>query len=286
MARQFNLTLFRPEHPRFRIMDCHLEVMHSLQWGFQAAGLDCSLRINQFDPQRTNIVFGWIIAAQMGALQGLPADTILYNFEQFSERQLVGTGMATLAERFQIWDYSAANLPRWQACNPRHAPFHAPVSYAPNLTRIAAAPQDDIDLLYIGNGGPGRFTKLSEICGDPSRPALVTLQNVWGDTRDGYIGRSKLLLNLSNDNPLLRIFEVVRVSYYLANHKAVVCEDVPGQHVEDDLRGALLFAPRDQLPATCVHLLQDPAERARVAERGFEAFRQRDVRDVIRQFFA
>jgi len=286
MPRQFNLTLFRPEHPRFRIMDCHLEVMHSLQWGFQAAGLDCSLRINQFDPQRTNIVFGWIIAAQMGALQDLPDDTILYNFEQFSERQLAGTGLATLAERFQIWDYSAANLPSWQACNPRHAPFHAPVSYAPNLRRIAPAAQQDIDLLYIGNGGPGRFAKLGEICSDASRPSLVTLQNVWAEARDDFIGRSKLMLNLSNDNPLLRIFEVVRVSYYLANCKAVVCEDVPGQHVEDDLRGALLFTPRAKLAETCAGLLQDPAERARVAERGFETFCRRDVRDVIRQFFA
>jgi hypothetical protein len=286
MPRKFNLTLFRPDHPRFRIMDSHLEVMASLQWGLQACGLDCTVHVNGFDPQRTNIVFGWIIAAQMGSLDPMPADTILYNFEQFSERQIAGTALAQLAQRFQIWDYSAANLPRWQDCNPRYAPFHAPVSYAPNLTRIAPAAREDLDLLYIGGGGPGRDTKLGEISGDASRPALVSLCNVWGDTRDAFIGRSKLLLNLSNDNPALRIFEVVRVSYYLANHKAVVCEDVPGQHVEPDLRSQLLFAPRDQLPGACAALLQDPAERARVAERGFEAFRQRDVRDVVRQFFA
>ena len=283
--RKFNLTLFRPDHPRFRIMDSHLEVMASLQWGFSACGLDCTVHVNRIDPQRTNIVFGWIIGAQMGALAQVPEDTILYNFEQFSERQIAGTGLGDLAQRFQIWDYSAANLPRWQACNPRHAPFHAPVSYAPNLSRIQAAPQQDIDLLYIGSTGPGRSAKLAEICTAPNRPALVSLQNLWADARDGFIGRSKLLLNLSNDDPALRIFEVVRVSYYLANRKAVVCEDVPGQHTEADLREHLLWVPRAQLADRCAALLADPGEREALAERGFEAFRQRDVRAVLRQFF-
>jgi len=115
MTRKFNLTLFRPDHPRFRIMDSHLEVMHSLQWGFQALGMDCTMCINQIDAQRTNIVFGWIIGAQLGALAQLPPDSILYNFEQFSEREIAGTPMAELTQRFQIWDYSALNLPRWQA---------------------------------------------------------------------------------------------------------------------------------------------------------------------------
>ncbi len=286
MSAKFNLTLFRPDHPRFRIMDSHLEVMLSLQWGLQACGLDCTMHVNQVDAQRTNIVFGWIIAAQMGALAALPDDSILYNFEQFSERQLAGTALGALAQRFKIWDYSAANLPRWQACNPRHPPFHAPVSYAPVLSRIANATDPDIDLLYIGSGGAGRSTKLGEIAADTSRPGVVSLQNIWGAARDGFIGRSRLLLNLSNDDPALRIHELVRVSYYLANHKPVVNELVAGQHIEDDLRDALLFAPRADLPATCARLLQDPAERAQVAERGYEAFRRRDVRDLVRQFFA
>jgi hypothetical protein len=285
MPRKINLTLFRPDHPRFRIMDCHLEVMASLQWGFEACGIDCSLNINRFDTQRTNIVFGWIIAAQMGALTELPGDSILYNFEQFSERPLAGSGLAALAQRFRIWDYSAANLPRWRECNPRFEPFHAPVSHAPVLQRIVSAAAPDIDLLHIGSSGAGRHVKLTEIANDASRPALVTLQNVWAEARDGFIARSHVLLNLSNDNPALRIFEIVRVSYYLANRKAVVCEQVPGQHVEDDMLAALLFAPRDRLPGTCAELLADPALRARWAERGHEAFRQRDVRDLVRRWF-
>lgn len=285
MTRQFNLTLFRPDHPRFRIMDSHLEVMHSLQWGFQALGMDCSMRVNQIDPQRTNIVFGWIIGAQLGALAQLPPDSILYNFEQFSEREIAGTPMAEVTQRFQIWDYSALNLPRWQACNPRHAPFHAPVCFAPNLARIARAPQQDIDLLYVGSNGSGRAARLCEMSTHVSRPALVSLQNVWGEMRDSFIGRSKLMLNVWDDNPALRIFEVVRVSYYLANGCAVLCEEVPGQHIEDDMRQALLRVPRERLPDTSAALLQDPALRAQWAQRGQAAFMQRDVRALLRQFF-
>jgi hypothetical protein len=220
----------------------------------------------------------------MGALADLPDDTILYNFEQFSERQIAGSGLAQLAQRFRIWDYSAANLPRWQACNPRFEPFLAPVSYAPSLTRITPAAGLDIDLLHIGSSDAGRHARLSEIATDPGRPSLVSLQNIWGGARDAFIARSQVLLNLSNDNPALRIFEIVRVSYYLANRKAVVCEDVPGQHVEDDLKHSLLLAPRAGLPGACADLLQDPALREHWAERGFEAFRQRDVRQLLRRW--
>lgn len=287
MPRAFNLTLFRPDHPRFRMMDAHLEVMSSLQWGLRACGLDCTVHVNHIDVQRTNIVFGWIIGAQLGALAHAPDDTILYNFEQFSQRPLAGTALGALAQRFQIWDYSAANLPRWQECQPRHAPVHAPVSYAPNLVRmptgLGADSATDLDLLFIGSSGGGRAAKLAEIATAPNRPSVLTLQNVWGAERDAFIARSAILLNLSNDDPALRIFEEVRVSYYLANHKCVVCEDVPGQHVEPDLRAALTFAPRAELPATCERLLADPVERQRLAAQGFEAFRQRDVRDLVRR---
>ena len=285
MPPKINLTLFRPDHPRFRIMDAHLEVMRSLHWGFRALGVDCSMHVNRFEPQATNIVFGWIIAAQVGALAGLRDDTILYNFEQFSERPLEGSGIAQLAQRFRIWDYSAANLPRWQACNPRFAPFHAPVSYAPVLSHIAPAAEEDIDLLFIGGGGPGRQARLNEVSGGTSAPSLVVLQNLWGAARDSFIGRSRLLLNIGNDNPQHRIFEEVRVSHYMANRKAVVCEAVPGAHVAPDMRAALPIVPRADLPATCERLLADPTERARWATQGFDAFCQRDVRDVLRRGF-
>lgn len=284
LPSKINLTLFRPDHPRFRIMDAHLEVMHSLQWGLQALGVDCSMQVNQVDAQRTNILFGWIIGAQMGALADLRDDTILYNFEQFSERPLEGSGIGQLAQRFRIWDYSAANLPRWQACQPRHAPYHAAVSYAPVLSRIQPVPED-IDMLFIGGSGPGRQARLNEVSGGPNAPSLVVLQNLWGATRDSLIGRSRLLLNIGNDNPQHRIFEVVRVAHYLANRKAVVCEAVPGAHVEDDLRPALPFAARADLPATCERLLADPVERAAWAARGFEVFSTRDVREVLRRGF-
>lgn len=281
MPRKYHLSLFKPDHPRFRIMDSHREVLDSLLWGFQACGVDCTAGINTFDAQRTNIVFGWIIAAQMGALDNLPDDTILYNFEQFSERTLAGTAMGALAQRFQIWDYSAANLPRWQACAPRRPPFHAPVSYAPVLGRIAPA-ATDIDALFIGSIGPCRQARLAEIAGLLSRPSVVSICNVWGDVRDGFIARSKLMLNVWEDQPQLRIFEEVRVSYYLANRRLVVCEAVPGQHIADDMRQHLVLAPRAELPAVCERLLGDPQEHARRTEEGFEMFRRRDVRELLR----
>lgn len=280
-----HLTLIRPDQFRFKIMDSHLEVINSLQWGLQACGIECSVGVNNFAPDRQNIVFGWIVAAQLGLLDKLSPDTILYNFEQYSERELQGTRFAELAQRFRIWDYNQANVERWKACNPRFEPFYAPVSYAPSLSSIAPAAVEDIDALYIGSVGPNRRARLDEICASYRRSSVVSLSNVWGATRDEFIARSRLLLNISADNPQLRIFEIVRVSYYLANRKAVVCEAVEGQLVEPDMREALLFASRAELPDLCDRLLDDAAQRREVAERGFAAFARRDVRDVVRAYF-
>jgi hypothetical protein len=250
------------------IHNAFLEVIETLRWGFTDLGYDCSVSLNEVDRRCQNIAFGWVSAFNAGNMHIYPPGTILYNFEQWSNRNLADDPVIReIARNFQIWDYSAANLPRWLDCNPKHRPFHAPVSFAPNLTRIAPAAQPDIDLLYIGSAGPARSAKLTAICTAPNRPALVHLQNVWGAARDSFIGRSQVLLNLSNDDPALRIFELVRVSYYLANRKPVLCEEVPGQHVDADLREHLLFAPREQLPEACAQLLQDPDHRARVAER-------------------
>lgn len=282
----YHLVLYRPDHPRFRIMDAHLEVMAALRWGFEACGLPCSMAVNQIDPQRRNIAFGWIMAAQAGLLDALPDGSILYNFEQFSERRIAGTPLAALARRFRVWDYSAANLPRWAEADLPSPAFHAPVVWAPVLERIAPAPVQDIDLLYVGSGGAGRSARIDEIAEHITRPGVVVARNIWGETRDSWIARARLMLNLTNDNPALRIFEVVRVSYYLANRKAVVCEAVPGHFVESDLLEALPFAPRAQLGDLAASLLADPALRQRWAERGYEAFRQRDARALVQRWLS
>lgn len=285
-SKRINLMLFMPEHPRFYILKSHLEVIESLKWGFEALGFDCLFRTNIIDHTEINIVFGWITALNMGLVESFPEGTIFYNFEQFSTTPLKGMAVAELAaSRFQIWDYAQGNIARWKEINPKFPPYYAPVSYAPCLSKIAPAPAEDIDIMYIGSLGEKRAEKLKSCSAVLTRPSLMVLSGVWDRHRDNFIARAKILLNISNETPGLEIFEIVRVSYYIANKKAVVCEALPNLEIESDLRDTLIFVPAEELPAACVELLESDDRRADYAARAFEIFSQRDVRTVIRNFF-
>lgn len=214
-----------------------------------------------------------------------PEGTILYNLKQYSRQSMKGReDLRRAAVRYQIWDYSAANISRWNEINPRFPVYYAPISFAPNLVKIARAGTEDIDILYVGSLGPKRAEKLSAVGSTPNHNSVISLSNVWGSQRDEFISRSKLLLNISNENANMTIFEIVRVSYYLANKKAVICEIYPQLEIEEDMKNVLKFVEVGNLGSTCDEYINDARKREDYAEACFEAFRQRDVRDVIKNF--
>lgn len=281
-----NLVLFKPNTTRWKILDSYLEVIESLLWGLRACGHDASYMVNKVDFGCVNIVFGWIPAFLQGLQHEFPPDSILFNLEQMMVGAVKGAASLELAAaKFRIWDYSAHNLPAWAELGTTYPVYHAPISYAPTLERIPHAAQEDIDMLYIGSLGPKRAEKLIMASSGLINPSLVSLSNVWGTQRDEFIGRSKVLLNISNEDPFLNIFEVVRVSYYMANKKAVVCEARERVYVEPDLRAVLRMVEPPLLGPASVQLILDPQMRERYALECYEVFRQRDVRSVIRGYF-
>lgn len=283
MAR-FSVVLYRPDSPRFIILKAYEEVLHSVAWGLQALGHEVTVRRNQIDAGATNIVFGWLPALQAGHADQFPPGTILYNLEQDSAEPLRGKpAMELAAARFQIWDYSQANIARWNELAPRYPVFYAPISYAPVLERLPPA-QEDLDLLFIGSLSSRRAETIT-LLDLPPTTSLMTVSNVWDAQRDALLARARVLLNISNRNLKQEIYEVVRVSYYLANRKAVLSEAVPWQKVEPDLAGVLRFADRAEFGAITSTWLLDPDLRRRYAEACYEVFRQRDIKQVMRQFF-
>ena len=290
LGKKVNIVHCRPNIPRFNILNSHLEVIDSLVWGFKSLGYDCTFRTNEIDNSCTNIVFGWEVALQLiqhGLMGELPAGTILYNFEQYSVLPLKGrTLFEQVAGKYQIWDYSIGNIARWNELGPKYVPYYARVSFAPSLMKIPHLENEDIDIAYIGSLGPKRSEKLSSCGGTSHRNSVISLTNMWGEQRDEFISRSKILLNISEEKPHLKIFEIVRVSYYLANKKAVVCEQVPGLEIEDDMLNVLKFETAGGIGSVCDELVHDSEKRNAYAEACFETFRHRDVRDVIRNYFS
>ncbi|MDE3154301.1 MAG: hypothetical protein KGN76_04325 [Acidobacteriota bacterium] len=206
-----------------------------------------------------------------------PADAILYNFEQAADSSEWFTrAYLDLLRRHEVWDYSQANL---EYLSSRGVTGQlVPVGYAPCLTRIQPAPED-IDVLAYGALSDRRIAILDAL---RARGAKVRrLFDVYGEKRDRYIARARIVLNIHTYEA--RLFEIVRVSYLLANSRCVVSEEGTDASLEAPYREAVTFAPYEQLVDTTLALLADPAACTRRAAAGFEIFQGRAQRDFLRE---
>ena len=114
---------------------------------------------------------------------------------------------------------------------------------------------------------------------------LCTYYGLWGSLRDEFLSRTKLLINLSSGGAATAIFEIVRVSYYLANKKAVLCQATDELLVEPDVKAVLKFCKSDELGIFAEYLLSNEKIREDYAQECYEMFVRRDLRSILEGFF-
>ena len=102
---------------------------------------------------------------------------------------------------------------------------------------------------------------------------------VYGEQRDRLVARSKVILNIHYYQA--KVFEIVRVSYLLANRCCVVSERGVDPSEEREFEGAVAFAAYEELVETCVRLCADPGARQALQEQGLRAFAARDLRAIL-----
>src|SRR5262249_3762916 len=152
-----------------------------------------------------------------------------------------------------------------------------PIGYMPQLTHIRPALIEDIDVLFYGAINQRRHAILLGLQQAGLRVRAET--RIRGQARDALISRAKVVLNL-HFYPIA-IFEIVRVSYLLANQKAVVGECGPHTDIDSDIREAIAPASYDRLCDTALELLQNEARRLELARRGQEIFAKRHLPDIL-----
>ncbi|MEY8017654.1 hypothetical protein [Mycobacterium servetii] len=225
--------------------------------------------------ERRTIVFGANHLLQYGL--ELPKNPIFYNLEQLGDDSpwMMAPEFVDLFRRYPIWDYSQANIEYLAGLGlPR--PTYVPIGYVPELTRIAPAPED-IDVLFYGLLSKRRYAVLRDLHDRGFRVKWLT--GVLGASRDAWIARSKIVLNLHYWDA--KIFEIARVSYLLANRRAVVSERGADPTLERDLESGVAFADYDDLVDRCVELLSDERARRNLAERGYQVFSARDQIAIV-----
>jgi tetratricopeptide (TPR) repeat protein len=251
------------------------EVAEALHYALLAHGHD-SVLTNRLDlHDRRTIVLGANHLLHYGL--AVPNNPIFYNLEQLGDDSpwMAVPEFIDLFRCYPNWDYSQANVERIAALGlPR--PTHVPIGYVPELTRIAPV-HEDIDVLFYGMLSERRYAVLRDLHDLGLR--VKWLSGALGASRDAWIARSKIVINVHYWEA--KIFEIARVSYLLANKRAVVSENGADPTLERGLESGIAFADYHELVDRCVELLGDERARRELAERGYQAFSARSQADIL-----
>jgi hypothetical protein len=260
------------------------EVIESVRWGLQQLGHHTTYSVNTICPGARNILFGGQLAPEL--VIGSPADTIYYNLEQIRGNPQFSPGtphplVKFVSSSLQVWEYSGGNMPTWNGLSPIHTVRHVPIAYAPVLTRIESAAEQNIDVLIYGSVGERRLAVLASVCSLCNVGVSTVLAcGLYGASRDSLIARAKIVLNI-NHMTHRKIFEIVRVSYLMANAKAIVADVSPDTYIESDIADGVILAPIEQIAEICYRLLADEERRHQLERKGFACIVQRDIRSFL-----
>jgi len=251
------------------------EVALGLNAAFGALGLECEIVREPSRLGDATIVLGGNLLSAVPVPQG--KRLVLFNLEQITPGSpWLTDAYIALLRRFPVWDYSEGNIAELARMGIVAA--HCGIGYVPELTRIAPAPED-IDVLFVGSVNDRRLTVLKQLAAQGVN--VEARFNVYGAERDAFLARSKIMLNVHFYDS--RLFEIVRVSYLLANSKCVVSETGADRAIEQQFEPGIAFAPYEKLAETCMRLLQNPASRRETAEAGFACIKAMPQSEYLRR---
>jgi len=275
VSASFQVVVIRP--PGYAHSGALAEIAETLVGGLRRLDHQVSVEENRMVPGSRAVLLGaHLLRAEHVAR--VPADTIVYNLEQADPASPVWTPhYISLLRRLEVWDYSRRNIERLAGMGVTGRVKHVPVGYVPELTRITSQLVEDIDVLFYGSPNKRRAWVIGEL--RDMGLNVQTVFGVYGAGRDAFIARTKVVLNLHFYDT--SIFEIVRVSYLLANQKAVVSECHPGTEIDKDLVDAVKLAPYEELACACRDLVQDGNQRRELAARGFQRMTARDEARIL-----
>jgi hypothetical protein len=146
-----------------------------------------------------------------------------------------------------------------------------PIGYAPVLERIHPNPDKDIDVLFYGGIGERRGAIIDALKETGLRVIVST--NLYGDTRDNLLSRSKVVLNVHHH--VAKVLEMVRISYPLSNGCVVVSEPGSDPSLAAELEGAVIFSDYENIVETCVRVVGSPHVRTEYSKNAKAIMRAR-----------
>jgi hypothetical protein len=266
---------------RIHWLYAYKDVIDSIQWGLEQLGHQVSYGLNYIENNALNIIFGHRLLT-VELLKKLPKNTIIYNLEQIEgltvDDIFRNESNKYCFENFQMWEYSIFQKNMWNKIPTFYPVKFVKIGYAPVLTRIKKKIYQEIDVLLYGATVNKRLKIYHDLCCAGHK--TVFLCGIYGKLRDDLISQSKIILNI-NKYDRTKIFEIVRVSYLMANKKAVLSDKSTELTIESDLTDSVRMVNEDSIVDECSNLLVNNNERKLLEERGYEAIIKRDIREIL-----
>ncbi|MEB3359761.1 MAG: hypothetical protein VKK04_23755 [Synechococcales bacterium] len=266
---KFAVSIINP--PNYSHARAVWEVAETVHYGLQALGHDSVLTFETDlgdDRQHITLLPNLLVIYQ-GALA---PNTVLYNLEQvYPGSPWLQAPVMDHFLQYPLWDYSTANIHQFRQMGVSPVQ-HVPIGYVPELSRIPSVPEaEDIDVLFYGSINERRHQVLEAL--RKKNVNVEAIFGLYGQERDRYIARSKIVLNV-HFYPA-KVFEIVRVSYLLANRRFVISERGSDSTEEPSFASGIVFSDYENLVDTCLDFLNRPLDRQRIAQAGFELMSQR-----------
>ena len=262
--------------PRYSHAQAFSEIALGLQGGFKESGLDAPIVTNPSDISGTPIVLGANLLPHLPKYP-LPQQAILYNLEQIQAGSpWLTRDYLNLLNKYNAWDYSSNNITALEKLGISGVRL-CKIGYSPSLRRIPAA-NEDIDVLFYGSMNQRRRIILDALSRTGAN--VHSAFDLYGMRRDILIARAKIILNIHFYES--RVFELVRISYLLANSRFVISETGADEDMETPFTDGVVFCRYHDLVERCSYYLQEPSLRMKMAERGRNLFEQQRQADFLR----
>jgi hypothetical protein len=248
-----------------------------------ALGLGVRVSVNEFSSEGINLVIGANVIDRMPSERRptIPLNSVILNLEQVSvDSQWMSENYIALLQSYPVWDYSSRNLDNLRNDFQVRRGTLLSVGYSQSLTRIRSASTQDIDVLFYGMLSPRRATVLEQL--RQTGANIQVLEGIYGEERDHFIARAKIILNL-HLSEFPGVAEIVRLSFLLSNHKAIVSECNDTTAMESEIRCCVFPAQYSEIVNACRYLLTNEQQRKTLEQVGFDIFSKRNQVEYVRE---
>jgi hypothetical protein len=270
---KFAVSIIRP--PAYQHSEAFREIGETIHYALLAMGYDSILTYQTDIPDRHHIILGYNLLPFYQTK--LATNSIIYNLEQiYPNSPWLNPALIDILRQYPVWDYSQSNIEQLAHLGITSVKY-VPIGYVPQLNRIGQI-NEDLDVLFYGSLNERRLHIIQSLKARGVRAEAVF--GVYGKERDRLIARSKIVINIHFYEA--KVFEVVRVSYLLANQRFVVSEPGCNPVEEAPFSEGVVFAEYDDLVKTCLDFLSRSEDRRRIAEAGFKLMSQRSETDYLK----